>query len=326
MSHFGIRYYNNAKSWMRQDIFARIINKFFYYTQFTLKRPHDILLTDNFSAHIPPPEWKEVALKGGLRGFKRKGNTIVFLPPNTTSVIQPLDMGVIQAFKAHYRRQHLRWMVDELDEGKDAEKIKVDLRQVCLWSREARQFILGETISNCWHHAKILPPSLDVETLHYRSVAKAKGKFKEVYDELEGLFRQLDLGEDSTDEIMVPEIEDISDDSSPACNEPTVDNNTVERGELENEDRGGEVESGADSETELTRVEPKPISLREAKKAVVDLHNFLLSNLDQRLAKDVEHQAYKVKEAVCKMVRASTHEQKKIESYYTPLNQSEQID
>ena len=58
-------------------------------------------------------------------------------------------------------------MADELDDGKELEKIKVDLRQVCLWSREAREFIRGETILACWTHARILTLALQAETRKY---------------------------------------------------------------------------------------------------------------------------------------------------------------
>jgi hypothetical protein len=38
-----------------------------------------------------------------------------FLPPNTSSICQPLDLGVIKAFKALYRKKLLRHILANLD-------------------------------------------------------------------------------------------------------------------------------------------------------------------------------------------------------------------
>ena len=59
---------------------------------------------ENFSAHQMEHERvRELTFQGGFRGFQFDNVVCLFLPPNVTSVIQPLDQGIIAAFKAHYR-------------------------------------------------------------------------------------------------------------------------------------------------------------------------------------------------------------------------------
>ena len=58
---------------------------------------------------------------------------LLFLPANTTSVVQPLDAGIIHAFKAHYRTLLVRWLLTEADNsppGSDLSKKAPDLQQV----------------------------------------------------------------------------------------------------------------------------------------------------------------------------------------------------
>ena len=61
-----------------------------------------LLLLDNASSH----KVEEVILTN-VR--------ILMLPPNTTSELQPMDAGIIAAFKQHYKRYQLRHAVDQLD-------------------------------------------------------------------------------------------------------------------------------------------------------------------------------------------------------------------
>ena len=50
-----------------------------------------LLLLDNFSGHE-------------ITGLELSNTRVEYFKPNLTSQIQPLDQGVIQTFKAHYRR------------------------------------------------------------------------------------------------------------------------------------------------------------------------------------------------------------------------------
>lgn len=63
---------------------------------------------DNFSKYkIDEKRIKKLTFCCGLCGYQFKNLICMFLPPNVTSVIQPLDQGIIVAFKAHYRRHHI---------------------------------------------------------------------------------------------------------------------------------------------------------------------------------------------------------------------------
>ena len=48
-----------------------------------------------------------------------KNIKVIFLPANTTSLIQPCDQGIIRAFKAHYRREMRARIIAELDDIQD---------------------------------------------------------------------------------------------------------------------------------------------------------------------------------------------------------------
>jgi hypothetical protein len=64
------------------------------------------MILDDASSHVV-----SFAKVGKCRGFltlELSNVTLVFLPPNVTSVVQPLDSCIIASFKIQYKKKLLR--------------------------------------------------------------------------------------------------------------------------------------------------------------------------------------------------------------------------
>ncbi len=82
-----------------------------------------LLLMDNFSAH-------KVAVEQ-MEEIKALTNTKVkWLPPNATSIHQPLDQGIIQNWKSNVKKQFVMFMAKTFDQGKDLSKEMYVLRAI----------------------------------------------------------------------------------------------------------------------------------------------------------------------------------------------------
>lgn len=64
------------------------------------------------------------------------------LPPNTTSVLQPCDAGIIAAFKAKYRAKVVRHLLKLLDEDNtiDEKKLTIDVKQAIYFERRGKKY------------------------------------------------------------------------------------------------------------------------------------------------------------------------------------------
>lgn len=90
--------------------------------------------------------------------------TVRFFPPNTTSHLQPLDQGVIRAFKAHYRRLVLERLLSVMDNIQSADEItkKISVLDAVGWIDLAWCNLSSSCIYNCFLKAGFLPgPSQD---------------------------------------------------------------------------------------------------------------------------------------------------------------------
>ena len=68
-----------------------------------LKNRKILLLQDNFSSHIVPDGLQNIHVKN--------------FEPNLTAHIQPMDQGIIQCFKAHYRARYIQRAIDHYEAG-----------------------------------------------------------------------------------------------------------------------------------------------------------------------------------------------------------------
>ena len=88
--------------------------------------------------------------------------TIEFLPPNTTSMIKPMDGGVIQKLKKRYRRQLLRRLMDKEYSSVDAFKKDMDVYKAIIMTTAAWQEAGQEEIAAVWQRT-LLPPFVSEE-------------------------------------------------------------------------------------------------------------------------------------------------------------------
>ena len=78
---------------------------------------------------------------------------LVFLPPNTTSVSQPMDQGIIRCLKAHYRKRLVKLILRSLDSNKPLPKVSLLTALQLLAS--AWNEVSQATKVNCFKKAKI---------------------------------------------------------------------------------------------------------------------------------------------------------------------------
>ena len=92
---------------------------------------------------------------------------ISFLPPNVTSVIQPLDQGIIHAAKSHYRSQLIREMILEIDTVGQVDEFAKGLTilKAMRMVKRALNNVTTTTITNCFRKAGFPNDILNVEIL-----------------------------------------------------------------------------------------------------------------------------------------------------------------
>ncbi|KMS64956.1 hypothetical protein BVRB_040910, partial [Beta vulgaris subsp. vulgaris] len=85
-------------------------------------------------------------------------------PPNTTSRIQPMDAGIIAAFKKRYRSFQLGNALDR-DLANETDIYKVDILKAMRWCRDAWKMVTPLTIANCWNHTGLMDAPVEEDSI-----------------------------------------------------------------------------------------------------------------------------------------------------------------
>lgn len=99
INNLPVEYYANSNAWMTAAIFKEWLIKWDNVLDHNI-----VLLVDNCTAH------NNVSVL--LKNIK-----VVYLPANTTALIQPCDQGIIRTLKAYYRREMRSRLLSDMEEN-----------------------------------------------------------------------------------------------------------------------------------------------------------------------------------------------------------------
>ena len=127
-------YFYNRKAWVTKDIFNQYLTKIN-----RIFKEKIVLIVDNFAAHKLPESNKFININ------------LQFLPPNVTSLYQPLDQGIIWSLKSIYRSK----LVDHylLKEEQEKEIGNINLKESLTLLKISWNEVDTQTIQNCWAKA-----------------------------------------------------------------------------------------------------------------------------------------------------------------------------
>lgn len=172
-------YKNQPKAWMTAGLFLEWYEEIFipevkkHQKSLGKEDSKVLLILDNAPTH---PTEELLERENGK--FKT-----IFLPPNVTSLLQPMDQSVIETMKRHYRRQLLRKLLlcAEDEEGVVAQHKKINLKDCCYMVAEAWNLVKPETLRRAWN--KLKGTSTEEEKAEEKSDRESRKNEQEFEDE-----------------------------------------------------------------------------------------------------------------------------------------------
>lgn len=142
-----VHYYSQKNAWVNSEIFNDWFhNQFVPAVTKHLKEKglpvKALLLLDNAPAH--PDAASLVSQEGTIKAM--------YLPPNTTALFQPMDQGVLEAFKRRYRKAMLQKLLLEDQEGRSIIQFvkQINMKDVVYMTAAAWDELPPLTLAKSW--------------------------------------------------------------------------------------------------------------------------------------------------------------------------------
>lgn len=133
---------------------------------------------------------------------------LIFFPANCTSQLQPLDLGIIHAFKTNYRRILVRKLLTFIDCGRDPKTFKVSVLDALHFIARSWMDIKTSTIVNCFKKAGFSPQEIEEEE---NSCEEIETEWKNIEtDTAFNEFVEMDKALQTSDTLTIDDTIDLS--------------------------------------------------------------------------------------------------------------------
>jgi len=209
-----VEYHANKNAWMTSEIFRSWLTT--WDKKLQIKQRKILLLVDNCAAHPHLDNLKNIQLE--------------FLPANTTSLVQPMDMGIIQNLKTLYRGKLVNYILESIDGNiftiaSTAREIsgKINIFQAIQFITDSWRALKTNTIQNCFGYCglksiEISEPSDEVieisqvnNYIEFLSIDTSlpcydeNGDFEDaIVEQIKSKHQTLEEPDDSDDEELLP--------------------------------------------------------------------------------------------------------------------------
>lgn len=258
-----VTYFSQPNAWMTTDIMYKILSKL--NTDMKQQSRSIILFMDNSGCHPENVVGKYTNIK------------VVFLPANT-SLLQPLNLGILKTFKINYRKLLLCHV---LTKGKECVSVNDIIKSITIlkairWISDAWDNVSAYTIQMCFCKAGMLIKQYEVTTHCYNSHETSHDNLDDsvAITDLDNLIHQLNCTDErcSVDEYINVDC------GLPVCQD--IFNETWEReffDQIGSSQGDGEEDIGDDSSNTGADIEsvPRLKNFQEAVQTLEDIEWFL---------------------------------------------------